>query len=220
MILDQLLKLGFTEKEGKVYINLLRIGPSPVSSLAQRIGLKRVTVYSVLESLGSRGLVTYEATENGRRYIPLDPDCILLDIERQTTEVRFKMNLARECIDRLNIFLQQSLSPLKRAIVFYRGEVKVKKVLEESLDMNMCKNWSVSNLFSQSSASASVRDIFGEKTLFELKSKSSTEESENLEGVLIIEAPQVYFIFTSEGELQMSVITEQVYAEHLALISS
>lgn len=50
--------LGLIEKEAKVYLSCLELGPSPVQKIAQKAGINRTTAYSNLESLMKKGLVS------------------------------------------------------------------------------------------------------------------------------------------------------------------
>ena len=43
--------LGLSEKAAQVYLASLELGEAPVQKLAERAGLKRTTVYYVLEEL-------------------------------------------------------------------------------------------------------------------------------------------------------------------------
>ena len=58
-IIPILKQLGFSEKEIKVYLTLLKSGPSSVRTLAQVSGINRGTTYDILKSLIAQGLVSY-----------------------------------------------------------------------------------------------------------------------------------------------------------------
>lgn len=103
MFVESLVKLGLSEREASLYLLLLQIGPSQVSSLAKRAQVKRVSVYSVLASLELRGLVTFEQTRLGKRYLAHDPECLLYFLEQEKAELKCRINLARECIQKLSI---------------------------------------------------------------------------------------------------------------------
>lgn len=112
MFVENLIQLGLSDKEARLYLLLLGVGPSQVSSLAKRALMKRVTVYSVLDSLCLRGLVTYEEATVGRRYIAYDPECLLDSLEKEKAELKWRMELAKDCIQKLNSpYLQESPVP-------------------------------------------------------------------------------------------------------------
>lgn len=51
-------RLGLDEKEAAIYMALLHLGPSSVSSISKETGLHRPTIYKFLPSLVKRGLIT------------------------------------------------------------------------------------------------------------------------------------------------------------------
>lgn len=130
MCIDKLTRLGFTEKESQVYLMLFRMGPSPVSAVAQRVSLKRVTVYAILDALFSRGLVTAVDTDQGRRYIPQDPSCLVEKLEEEKTVLDSKMKVALQCVEELESpFRGFGLEP--KRVLFYEGQGSVEKALLE-----------------------------------------------------------------------------------------
>ena len=53
----QLMDLGFSENEAKVYLAVLELNEAPISRIAERAQIHRVTCYDVLEYLRRRELV-------------------------------------------------------------------------------------------------------------------------------------------------------------------
>ena len=51
--------LGVDEKEAKVYLSALEIGSSPVSEIAVKAKMNRVTTYGFLEKLVKKGMVSF-----------------------------------------------------------------------------------------------------------------------------------------------------------------
>ena len=47
----QLKSLGFSEKEARVYLALLELGPSTTTEIARKSKINRTTGYDILESL-------------------------------------------------------------------------------------------------------------------------------------------------------------------------
>ncbi len=58
MIDQQLSILGFSDKEIRVYKALLNYGPSPASTLARLTGIKRTSMYDILNSLIDKNLIS------------------------------------------------------------------------------------------------------------------------------------------------------------------
>jgi len=59
-LLNTLTNIGLTDKEAKVYMAGMSLGPSRVQDIASAADVKRTTVYSILESLKVRGLFKTE----------------------------------------------------------------------------------------------------------------------------------------------------------------
>ena len=54
---NQLIELGFGDKEASVYLVLLELGPSTTTEISRAAGINRTTGYDILESLASEGLI-------------------------------------------------------------------------------------------------------------------------------------------------------------------
>lgn len=133
MQIESLMQLGFTEKEAMVYIMLLRMGPMPASTIAKRLDIKRVTAYSVLNSLCERGVVSFEEMKQGRRFIPHDPESILYNLEKQESEVKFRMQVAKTCVEKLqNVVLPHDL--VRQKVIYHKGNMAILRFLKEKLN--------------------------------------------------------------------------------------
>lgn len=135
MLMQNLIKLGLNEKEAILYLGLLRLGPSPVSVLAQRVQIKRVSLYPILDSLCDRGLITFQETAKGRRYIPHDPECLLYGLEKENAELKSKMRLAEDCVRQAQAVPGELLDAHK--IVFYKGGERVRLALWSQFKPNL-----------------------------------------------------------------------------------
>ena len=65
MFVTTIERLGLTEKESKLYLTSLRIGPASMQVLARKAGIDRGTAYHVAQTLTGKGL--FEVVENGKR---------------------------------------------------------------------------------------------------------------------------------------------------------
>ncbi|MBX9685307.1 MAG: hypothetical protein K2X27_01320 [Candidatus Obscuribacterales bacterium] len=65
--------LGLSDKESAVYLSALALGPSAVQKIALHAGIKRTTVYSVLESLKSKGMVSEQISGFKVKYAASPP---------------------------------------------------------------------------------------------------------------------------------------------------
>ncbi len=164
MLIEKLSTIGLTEREASVYVMLLRIGPSLVSPLARRLGVKRVTMYSVLESLQGKGLARSEETVNGRRYLPLEPGCLLDHVEQEFCRMRTKLELAKECVLELN--KMESLSGEHNKTISFKGK---NAILAE---LNQCLNEGATLTFSSDQNEITMRCVL-DKQYVELLQKAT-----------------------------------------------
>ncbi|HCC23495.1 TPA: hypothetical protein DF272_04970 [Candidatus Falkowbacteria bacterium] len=72
MYQQQLTSIGFLPKEAKVYETLLNLGPSSITSIYQKSGLKKGDTYNVLHALKDKKLVT-EKIERGKTFFLAEP---------------------------------------------------------------------------------------------------------------------------------------------------
>lgn len=65
--------LGVSEDEARVYVALLRLGGTRASSIAKDVGMKRTTIYPILQSLARAGLVNVYFRTSQRFYYAQRP---------------------------------------------------------------------------------------------------------------------------------------------------
>jgi len=79
--LDLLEKIGFSEKEAKVYLALVELGRADVSDISKYSGLKRSIIYVVLDDLIKRGYVNLDLKEKVNHYTALDPQKVFYNLK-------------------------------------------------------------------------------------------------------------------------------------------
>lgn len=85
--------VGFDNKEARVYLALIELGPSQVSQIATRAELKRPIVYYVLDHLKQRGYVQEVASGKVKHFSAADPSRLLAATQTATEELRFMLPL-------------------------------------------------------------------------------------------------------------------------------
>ncbi len=73
---DKLRQIGLNEKESKVYLALLELEDSLVSEIFKKTKINRSLLYSILEGLSEKGMVTYIIKNNVRYYRAAEPQKI------------------------------------------------------------------------------------------------------------------------------------------------
>ena len=101
MIRKTLEEIGFYENEVEVYLELLRIGKARPSALAKATGLKRSTVYSVVDTLLEKGVITEDLAGKSRYLVALPPDDLTNLIKKDAKLLNRKKRLVHKAIDEL-----------------------------------------------------------------------------------------------------------------------
>ena len=69
----ELRKLGLKEKEVRIYLAGLELGPNTVQNIAQKAGVTRPTCYEIIQSLEERGLFSQEQRGKKRYFAAQSP---------------------------------------------------------------------------------------------------------------------------------------------------
>lgn len=86
----QLVRLGFSDKEAKVYIASLEMGPAPVQRIAEKSGVKRATAYVMIESLMDRGLMSSFQKGKKSLFVAESPKRLLVMLENEKKAIERK----------------------------------------------------------------------------------------------------------------------------------
>lgn len=87
-LISHIEELGLSNKEARVYVACLVIGPSPVQRIADQSGIKRVTTYVILESLVGLGLVSQSIKGKKTYFIAEDPTNLRRLLEKREHELK------------------------------------------------------------------------------------------------------------------------------------
>ncbi len=125
MILEQYLQnIGLSDKEAQLYVVGLQLGPATIQQLAQQSGIKRSTVYEVIESLKEQNL--FFVTQKGKRklFTAQDPDNLSLLLQQ-------KQNVLAQIMPDLEAL--KNATAIKPAIRVYEGLDGLKQIYEDMI---------------------------------------------------------------------------------------
>lgn len=123
-MIAELLKLGLTDEEARMYIACLEIHGGPVSVIARKAGVNRVGAYHTLENLLRKRLLSQYNRNGVKCFAPEAPEKLAdLAVER--------VNIAKSLVPELKT-LAASLG-FKPKIRSYEGRDGVERVFTESL---------------------------------------------------------------------------------------
>lgn len=87
MDINFLKKLNFSDKEAKIYLALLNLGPSSVRKLAEYCDLNRGTTYDALKSLQDHGIVNFYDKDSKQHFVAENPENLLDIVKKQEKEL-------------------------------------------------------------------------------------------------------------------------------------
>ena len=128
MLEQQLQKLGFHKNEVKVYLALFEIGKSRAGKIIEHTALHRNLVYTALEELEKRGLISKVEVSGVAEFSANDPRTLLEEIEEKKTT-------AKEIVDAL----KEKKKEGSREIAVYEGIDGVKRARNKTLQYGQSK---------------------------------------------------------------------------------
>src|SRR3989339_1475343 len=80
--------IGLTKKESKIYLSTLESGTAPVSRIARKAEINRVTAYDTLDKLIQKGFITKHKRKDSLYFNAVDPEIIALDFRARARDLR------------------------------------------------------------------------------------------------------------------------------------
>ena len=122
-------RLGLSKAEIKVYLALIEIGVSTTGPLCKRSGIPSSNMYSILDNLAFRGLVSYSITSNKKYFKAEDPNRLkelLLEQKNKLLDTESKLSifipeLAKKYIKKekeQELFVYEGIKGIKTALEF------------------------------------------------------------------------------------------------------
>ncbi len=131
MNISLLKKIGFSDKEVKVYFTLLEYGAVSGRKLADETDLNRGTVYDILKQLQQKGLVSYFHKETKKKFVAEDPEKLIKLLEEKERQVSNTKNQINELMPELKALQEKGgNAPVTK---YYEGAKGIRIILEDIL---------------------------------------------------------------------------------------
>lgn len=117
---ESLRNLGLSSKESAIYVALLGLGQTTAYAIAEKSGLKRPTVYVILEDLRKKGLVLKIPHAKKQLFVGKSP-------EEFFSEAEDKLRLAKMVLPELLAIADKPEKNFKT--LYFEGEDNIKEVL-------------------------------------------------------------------------------------------
>ena len=183
----ELRKLGLSEKEVRVYLAGLELGPSSVQKIAKKAKITRPTTYEIIKTLEEKGLFTETKQKKKRLFVAQSPERILGVMRIQKREIEEK---EREFI-RVIAALESKYSKEKEGAEVFKGREGL-KALEEILSFSSTPEILVINP-KNLPLSQQKREIIYQKIKKRLGKIEVKEINAKFEGSLIIFDKVIFF---------------------------
>lgn len=124
-MLEHLLgKLGFTKKEGEVYLTLLQYGKMSPADLAKTTGISRPTVYSVSKELVKKGVLIEDLGGPSLLLLAKDPGDFMVVINREQKKLEEKKKLVEQTIAELHKVVQTAKYSIPKIVFIPEEEIE------------------------------------------------------------------------------------------------
>jgi len=101
MIEENLKKIGFNEKEIRVYLEALKLGRITPARIAKNTSINRSTVYSVVNNLVKKGVVAEDIGHKYEYVVALPPESFEKIIDQKKRDLDRDKNLINDTIEQL-----------------------------------------------------------------------------------------------------------------------
>jgi HTH-type transcriptional regulator, sugar sensing transcriptional regulator len=130
MSLDQeLLKLGLSEKEAKIYLATLELGQASVQKIAEKADVNRGTSYSILESLIKKGFCSQVEKDKKTLFSSSSPQSLLTVFELKKKAIEQQESQFKRLMPDLELIHNENQD--KPIVRFFEGKSGVLNALTE-----------------------------------------------------------------------------------------
>jgi sugar-specific transcriptional regulator TrmB len=132
-LIEPLQNLGLTEKEAKVYLALLQLGPSTPYRIAVKAGIKRPTAYVIAEELVEKGIIVHVPGEEPKRYIARTPESVIESEEARLSSARRILpelkSLQKGAAEKPSILYFEGVEGMRQAAQYRQKELHGKEIV-------------------------------------------------------------------------------------------
>ena len=136
-------RIGLNRNEAKVFLALLKNGPSIASELVKITGFHRNIIYDNLDKLSERGLVTYMNEGGKRKFAVAPPEAIDGMLERESDALEARKGIARSIMPEISAELAKSKQ--KQSAMIYGGRKAFRGLLREVISSGSYLAMGISN---------------------------------------------------------------------------
>ena len=130
-MISELKDIGLSDKEAKVYLAMLELGPASVLEISARAGINRPTTYVQIESLKKTGLVSSQTKGKKQLFIAESPSQLEHILDVRNKELEQKKQQLRSVLPELSAMFH--LGDEKPLVRYFEGKEGLLRMQEEFL---------------------------------------------------------------------------------------
>lgn len=126
--------LGLTQSELIIYTSLCELGKAGAYLISKRTGKKRTTVYSCLDSLVNKGLVSIERGKTSSIFSANKPESILRGIEQEKELLSKKERIANNFVKQISNIIESQKKNIPK-MKYVEGKEGVDSFLSQNVSL-------------------------------------------------------------------------------------
>jgi len=123
-IKEALSQINISGKKADIYLACLEMGGATAYAIAQKVNLKRPTVYDIIDQLVKEGLVYKSFKAKKKYYYPSDPDKLLKKIKEKEENIKSVLPALQD---------MYKAPKVKPVIRYFEGKEGIKEMYDDSL---------------------------------------------------------------------------------------
>ncbi len=130
-MLTELKNIGLSDKEARVYLAMLELGPATILEISAKASINRPTTYVEIESLKKMGLVSTQTKGKRQLFMAESPTQLGFIIDREKKTVEQKKEVLSKVLPELTTLF--NLAEEKPLVRFFEGKEGLIRMQDEFL---------------------------------------------------------------------------------------
>ena len=126
---DTLKQLGLSEREAKIYLASLELGPETAQKIAQKSGITRTTAYAQIKSLVKRGLMNINRRDKKLFFAAESPENLSVLINSRKKEFLILRNELRRLVPKLRLLFETTDE--RPRVKLFEGREGLKSIIKD-----------------------------------------------------------------------------------------
>lgn len=126
---DILKQLGLSEREAKIYLTSLELGPETAQKIAKKSGIARTTAYGQIKSLIRKGLMNVNKRDKKLFFATEPPENLLVLINSRKREFLRLCNESRKLIPKLRLLFETNEE--RPRVKLFEGREGLKSIIKD-----------------------------------------------------------------------------------------